>query len=61
MVILAGGGANYFKRGRYLDFNNKVTFADMLVSCFHSMGYEDVMKFGDDRLNDGAPLPGLTA
>ncbi|HVY28158.1 MAG TPA: DUF1552 domain-containing protein [Polyangiaceae bacterium] len=61
MVILAGGGANYFKRGRYLDFNNKLTFADMLVSCFHYMGYEDVMKFGDDRLNDGAPLPGLTA
>ena len=61
MVILAGGGANYFKRGRYVDFQNKLTFADMLVSCFHYMGYEDVMKFGDDRLNDGAPLPGLTA
>ena len=61
MVILAGGAANYFKRGRYLDFKNKLTFADMLVSCFHYMGYEDVMKWGDDRLNDGAPLPGLTA
>jgi hypothetical protein len=61
MVIFAGGAANYFKRGRYIDFNNKLTFADMLVSCFHYMGYEDVMKFGDDRLNDGAPLPGLTA
>jgi hypothetical protein len=61
MVIMAGGGANYFKRGRYLDFQNKLTFADMLVSCFHYMGYEDIMKFGDDRLNDGAPLPGLTA
>jgi len=61
MVILAGGAANHFKRGRYLDFQNKLTFADMLVSCFHYMGYEDVLKFGDDRLNDGAPLPGLTA
>jgi len=61
MVILAGGAANYFKRGRYLDFKNKLTFADMLVSCFHYMGYDDVMKWGDDRLNDGAPLPGLTA
>ena len=61
MVILAGGGAKHFKRGRYLDFQNKLTFADMLVSCFHYMGYEDVLKFGDDRLNDGAPLPGLTA
>ena len=61
LVVLAGGGANYFKRGRYIDFQNKLTFADMLVSCFHYMGYEDVLKFGDDRLNDGAPLPGLTA
>ncbi len=61
MVILAGGAANHFKRGRYLDFQNKLTFADMLVSCFHYMGYSDILKFGDDRLNDGAPLPGLTA
>ena len=61
MVILAGGAANYFKRGRYLDFQNKLTFADMLVSCFHYMGFEDVASFGDDRLNDKAPLPGLTA
>jgi hypothetical protein len=61
MVVLAGGAANHFKRGRYLDFQNKLTFADMLVSCFHYMGYTDVLKFGDDRLNDGAPLPGLTA
>ena len=61
MVIFAGGAANYFKRGRYLDFLNKPTFADMLVSCFQYMGFSDVLKFGDDRLNDGAPLPGLTA
>jgi hypothetical protein len=60
MVILAGGAGNYFKRGRYLDFLNKSTFADMLVSCFQYMGFTDVTKFGDDRLNDGAPLPGLT-
>jgi Protein of unknown function (DUF1552) len=60
LVVLAGGSANYFKRGRYLDFQNKLTFADMLVSCFHYMGFEDVTKFGDDRLNDAAPLPGLT-
>jgi len=61
MVILAGGAANHFKRGRYLDFQNKLTMADMLVSCFHYMGFSDVLKWGDDRLNDGAPLPGLTA
>ncbi len=61
LVVLAGGAGGYFKRGRYLDFNNKLTMADLLVSSFHYMGFEDVMKFGDDRLNDGAPLPGLTA
>jgi hypothetical protein len=61
LVVLAGGGGGYFKRGRYVDFQNKQSFADMLVSCFHYMGYEDVTKFGDDRLNDMAPLPGLTA
>jgi len=60
LIVLAGGSGNYFKRGRYIDFQNKLTFADMLASCFHYMGFEDVMKFGDDRLNDGAPLPGLT-
>jgi hypothetical protein len=60
LVVLAGGAANHFKRGRYLDFQNKLTFADMLVSCFHYMGFSDITKFGDDRLNDGAPLPGLT-
>lgn len=49
------------ERGRYLDFNNKLTMADLLVSCFHYMGFEDVQRFGDDRLNEGAPLPGLTA
>jgi Protein of unknown function (DUF1552) len=61
MVVMAGGAGNHFRRGRYLDFKNKLTMADMLVSCFHYMGFEDVIKFGDDRLNDGAPLPGLTA
>ena len=59
--VLAGGAGNYFKSGRYLDFQNKFTFADMLASCFHYMGYADIQKFGDDRLNDGTPLAGLTA
>jgi hypothetical protein len=60
LVVLAGGAANYFKRGRYLDFKNEKTFADLLASCFQYMGFEDTVKFGDDRLNDAAPLPGLT-
>lgn len=61
MVIFAGGMGGYFARGRYLDFQNRLTFADMLGSCFHYMGYDDVNAFGDSRLNDGQALPGLTA
>jgi Protein of unknown function (DUF1552) len=60
LVVLAGGAGGHFRTGRYLDFQNKLTMADMLVSCFHYMGYEDVNQFGDARLNDMAPLPGLT-
>lgn len=61
LVVLAGGAGNHFKRGRYLDFTDKLTFADTLASCFDYMGFPEVVKFGDDRMNDGAPLPGLTA
>jgi hypothetical protein len=61
LIVMAGGGGNYFRRGRYIDYDNDQTFADMLVSCFHYMGFEDVTSFGDDRLNSGGPLPGLTA
>jgi len=31
------------------------------VSCFHYMGFEDVMTFGDPLLNTGGPLPNLKA
>ncbi|MEO8906146.1 MAG: DUF1552 domain-containing protein [Polyangiaceae bacterium] len=61
LVVLAGGAGGYFKMGRLLDFNNKLSFADMLVSCFQYMGFEDVKSFGDPALNSGAPLPNLTA
>lgn len=61
LVVLAGGAAGYFKMGRYLDFANKASFADMLVSCFQYMGFSDVTSFGDPLLNSGGPLAGLTA
>jgi len=61
LVVLAGGAGGHFKMGRLLDFQNKASFADMLVSCFHYMGYEDVMSFGDPALNSGGPLPNLRA
>ena len=61
LVVLAGGAGGYFKMGRYIDFANKSSFADMLVSCFQYMGFTDVTSFGDPLLNSGGPLPGLTA
>ena len=61
LVILAGGAGGHFRMGRYLDFQNNAAFADMLVSCFHYLGFNDVNRFGDERLSDGRPLAGLTA
>jgi hypothetical protein len=61
LVVLAGGAGGHFKMGRLLDFNNKNSFADMLVSCFQYMGFDDVTSFGDPLLNSGGPLPNLTA
>ena len=61
LVVLAGGAGGYFKMGRLLDFQNKASFADMLVSCFQYMGFSDVSSFGDPLLNTGGPLPNLTA
>ena len=60
LVVLAGGAGKHFKMGRYLDFQNKASFADMLVSCFQYMGFSDVTSFGDPVLNTGGGLPGLT-
>ena len=61
LVVFAGGASGHFRMGRLLDFSNQQSFADMLVSCFHYMGFTDVTSFGDPRLNSGAPLPNLTA
>jgi Protein of unknown function (DUF1552) len=61
MTIFAGGMSGYFTRGRYLDFGNDMGFSEMLVSCLHYMGFEDVERFGDERLSTGGPVPGITA
>lgn len=61
LVVLAGGMGGYFRRGRYLDFQRNTTrgFSDMLVSCFHYMGYDTVTRFGDALLSSNAPLGDL--
>jgi hypothetical protein len=61
LTIFAGGMSGYFTRGRLLDFGNEMGFSEMLVSCLHYMGFEDVERFGDERLANGGPVPGITA
>jgi hypothetical protein len=62
LAVLTGGNHGYFRMGRYVDLRNAARngFSDMLVSCFHAMGYTDVTTFGDPRLGSGGPLAGLT-
>lgn len=61
LVVFAGGAGGYFKRGQLLDFRNDVGFTEMLTSCFHYMGFEDVQSFGDPRLTTGGPVPDIVA
>jgi len=61
LVIFAGKADNAFRRGRYIDFANKQSFSDMLITCHQYMGFTDVTSFGDSRLASGlGPLQGLT-
>ena len=60
LVVFAGKADNAFRRGRYIDFANKQSFSDMLVTCHQYMGFSDVTSFGDARLAGTGPLQGLT-
>jgi hypothetical protein len=60
LVVLAGGAHGHFSMGRYVDFDNNRSFADMVVSCFDYMGYDDAV-FGDERLSMGGVLLDLKA
>jgi hypothetical protein len=64
LVVLATGSNNYFRTGRYLNMlsASKRSFSDMLVSCFHYMGFTDVSSFGYSALSPsgGGPLANLT-
>jgi hypothetical protein len=61
LVVLAGGAHGYFRGGRMLDLDNDTSFSDMLVSCFHYMGFDDVTEFGDERLRLRGSLSDVTA
>ncbi len=63
LVIMATGQSGVFRTGRFLDFNTAQTrgFSNVLVSCWHFMGYTDVTSWGEPLLFNGrtGPLPGL--
>lgn len=63
LVVMATGQSGVFRTGRMLDFNAapKKAFSNMLISCWHFMGYSDVTSWGDPLLMPGGtgPLPGL--
>ena len=61
LVVFAGGAHGYFTKGRLIDYQNKTSFSDMLVSCFHYMGFDDVTEFGDARLRLKGAISGITA
>ncbi len=61
LVVLAGGAHGYFEPGRLIDYENKASFSDMLVTCFHYMGFDDVSEFGDPRLRLNGELTGVRA
>jgi hypothetical protein len=61
--VLATGQSGVFRTGRFLDFNAAPTrgFSNLLVSCWHFMGYGDVTSWGEPLLFNSrtGPLPGL--
>lgn len=62
LVVIAGGAHGYFKKDRLLEFRGGGSFSDMLATCFHYMGFEDVQQFGDQRLSLGdGPLADIVA
>ncbi len=62
LTVIGGGADGFFQKGRMIDYEQKGGFSDLLVACFHYMGFEDVDVFGDPRLSEGeGPLKGIIA
>ena len=61
LVMLGGGARKFFRTGRYVSLNgqSKNSFSDLLVYCFHWMGFTDVTSWGDPLLSQGGLPPGL--
>lgn len=62
LAVIAGGADGFFQKNRLIDYGSAGAFSDLLVACFHYMGFDDVVVFGDERLSGGqGPLAGLIA
>jgi hypothetical protein len=61
LVMFGGGAKKIFRTGRYVNLasQSRKSFSDLLVYCFHFMGYTDVTSFGDPLLSQGGLPPGL--
>jgi hypothetical protein len=61
LVMFGGGAKKLFRTGRYVNLagQQRNSFSDLLVYCFHYMGFTDVTRFGDPLLSRGGLPPGL--
>ncbi|MCA3011581.1 MAG: DUF1552 domain-containing protein [Myxococcaceae bacterium] len=61
LVMFGGGAKRLFRTGRFVNLagQQRNSFADLLVPCFHFMGFTDVTSFGDPLLSQGGLPPGL--
>lgn len=61
LVMLGGGAKKFFRTGRYVNLGgqSKNSFSDLLVYCFHWMGFTNVTSWGDPLLSQGGLPPGL--
>ncbi len=51
LVVLNGGACGLIRKNQLLNLENAGSFPDLLTSCFHYMGFDDVDNFGDPRLS----------
>lgn len=52
LVVLNGGACGLLRKNQLLNLDNGGSFADLLTSCFHYMGFDDVESFGDPRMSE---------
>jgi Protein of unknown function (DUF1552) len=54
LVVLNGGASGAIRKNQLINLENGGSFPDLLTSCFHYMGFDDVESFGDPRLSQAS-------